>query len=336
MPINVNSDMGEMPFRIQVQIVTFNSEECIDRCIQSVLQQSYPATSCLVIDNASSDSTISIIEAYSNILVVSLERNVGYAAAHNLGFSQAVQDGVDLVLTLNPDVELDSKYLERCIRVFCDDTVGGVIGKLIRSRTLNTNTAILDSTGLVKGSLYHAKDRGSGEADMSQYDRLRNVWGICGASAFYRVDMLKDIAAPHGRALEESFFVYKEDVELCWRANDRGWRFKYEPEAIAYHDRGWKPRESPFSRLASEHSLANQFAILIRHGSAFSLVLWLSIVVESVRLGVMALKHPSSAKIVLSLITSQFRHHVTFRREWKKSGRMSKERHHDLDRYCHL
>ena len=327
MPTNAHS-LNPCAFgRVQVQIVTYNSQDYIDRCIQSVLRQTYPSVSLLIIDNASQDRTLSRLAAYPSIKLHAFETNIGYAAAHNFGFAKAVEDDIAFVLTLNPDIELDPIYLERTLTIMTDKAIGGVTGKLLRNRN-KSETAVdclLDSTGLVMGLLYHARDRGSGQVDMSQYDRLTNVWGICGAAAVYRIAMLKDLAPAGGQALEELFFVYKEDVDLCWQANRLGWRFAYESKALAYHERGWKDGRTPVSWRAKEHSLANQVAILIRHGRIFSPILWISIIAECVRISALALQRPSSAQKTLHLIMSQFRHHVHFRHFIRKRIRSRKE-----------
>lgn len=310
--------------QVQVQIVTFHSEHVIDRCLQSVLSQTYPHMSIIVVDNASKDTTITKIQMYPRVRLYALSENVGYAAAHNLAFTEAVQDHIDYVLTVNPDVQLEKDYVERCVSAAVNPTVGGVTGKLVRMSFQAIQTTILDSTGLLMGPLYHAMDRGAGEVDAGQYDALTQVWGVCGAAALYRVAMLLDLE-PEAKALEKSFFLYKEDVDLCWHANQRGWTFAYEPSAIAFHERGWKTRNSAPSWLAKEHSLANQVAILLRHGRVSSPIFWVSLAAELVRLCILAIRRPLSAYRTAHLIRKQFRYHVTRRRHWHKKSYPCKE-----------
>ena len=87
-----------------VAIVTYNSERYIRRCLEGVLEQEGVDTEILVVDNASSDGTRSILRSFKNrICTIYNDRNLGYAEAQN----QAIRaSSADWVLTLNPDVLL--------------------------------------------------------------------------------------------------------------------------------------------------------------------------------------------------------------------------------------
>ncbi len=319
---------------VQVQIVTYNSEDCIDRCLESVFAQTMPISTFLVLDNASQDDTMEHLKLYADhIECHQFKDNLGYAAAHNRGFQEALANKREYVITLNPDVVLDKHYIERCVQAMSDSQTGGVTGKLVRSHASDENgTPILDSTGLSMGILYHVHDRGSGQADVGQYDDYASVWGICGAAAVYRVNLLAKLDA-FGEALDATFFVYKEDVDLCWRANRLGWSFVYAPRALAYHNRGWQRGREPVSQKVLSYSLANQFALLIRHGRAWSPMLWASAVVETLRLILLALKYPTAAKQTVQRMRSYFQHHWMVRRSLQRRSKQREEVQRDIDYY---
>jgi GT2 family glycosyltransferase len=99
--------------RVSVTIVTYNSGRFIKRCLESVLAQKYPAKEIIVIDNASTDGTIDILEQFEDRChIVYNDENIGFAAAQNqaIGLSNG-----EWVLTLNPDVLLLPNFIQALV-----------------------------------------------------------------------------------------------------------------------------------------------------------------------------------------------------------------------------
>src|ERR1035441_3402665 len=93
-----------------VTIVTYNSGRFIKRCLESVLSQRYRLKEVIVIDNASNDGTIDILEQFEDRCQIHYnEENAGFAAAQNQAIRLA---GGDWVLTLNPDVLLLPNFIQ--------------------------------------------------------------------------------------------------------------------------------------------------------------------------------------------------------------------------------
>ena len=298
---------------LQVQIVTYNSEAAIGSCLDTLLAQSFLPERIVIIDNDSTDQTKSIIATYIPFFqaqhvdceIIPINTNTGYAAGHNRGIQSAISHHIDLLCTLNPDIKLDVDYLKYTVSDFrLDEKIGGVTGKLIRSSSDEEAEGIIDSTGLQMEAFFHARDRGQDEKDRGQYNEPAYVWGVCGAAALYRVKMLAALAY-QGQYFDENFFVYKEDVDLCWRGQSQDWKFYYEPRAFAFHGRGWKKGER-VSPLAQTHSFANQIALLIKHVPKVSFLLLLSLLVELIRLFVITLRSPEVAKAIIFAIRSKW------------------------------
>ncbi len=297
---------------VQVQIVTYNSGRTLRKCIESVLNQVGVRSVIMVIDNNSSDNSLDIARSYEpKVTCISMPRNYGYGGAHNVGFKRAFETQVEYILTLNPDVELASNYILELIRSCRKDIrCGGVTGKLLRPQS-HTEKPVLDSTGLQLERFYHVRDRGSGQPDEGQYNVPGVVWGICGAAALYRTDMLKDIEL-NGQVFDASFFIYKEDVDLCWRANRRGWYFLYQPTAVAEHLRGWRnDTASSQTNIVLSFSFVNQISLLISHAQGIRAVL-VAITVEVVRWSLLFLRRPLAALMAIKLLKERWA------KEWAK------------------
>ncbi|WP_054970531.1 glycosyltransferase family 2 protein [Alicyclobacillus ferrooxydans] len=317
--------------RVQVQIVTYNSIKVIDKCIESVLGQTIIPAYVVIVDNDSDDGCADFMEAkYKDVTIIRNKENLGYAGGHNVGFRLAISHAVDYVLTLNPDVELSGTYIE-CLLKEVDKRlgIGGAIGKLLRrgdGRAINSS--VIDSTGLYMGSFFHVRDRGAGQLDGGQYEVTQEVWGICGAAAFYRVSMLTDLMHL-GNVFDEEFFLYKEDVDLCWRALRRNWKFLYIHDALAFHDRGWT-KWYKMDQMAIVHSFSNQVAMLIRHIPRVSTMLLISVLMELWRYAVLWILRPKSARKVAGLVRKSWKHHVAERTRLREADAVGEETLYDL------
>ena len=104
--------------RVSVTIVTFNSGRFIKRCLESVLAQKYSNKEIIVIDNASTDGTVDILEQFEDrCRIIYNDENIGFAAAQN----QAIRLGTgEWVLTLNPDVLLLPNFIQALVRCRAD------------------------------------------------------------------------------------------------------------------------------------------------------------------------------------------------------------------------
>ncbi|MCL6446038.1 MAG: glycosyltransferase family 2 protein [Alicyclobacillus sp.] len=338
MRIDSRSDSAPNFPLVQVQVVTYNNADTIRSCLQSVFSQRVPVESVLVIDNASADGTPEIVARSGNCELIRLPQNTGYAGGHNVGFRAAYDAGMDYVLTVNPDVVLHPDYL-RCL---LDDMsgnpcYGGAIGKLIRSRRSRRrgDNLVVDSAGLAMDRFFHVRDRGSGERDGPEYSSPASPWGICGAAALYRVDMLKDIQLPGGEVFDTRLFIYKEDVDLCWRARRRGWVFRYVPDAVADHRRTWV-RGTRMPATAASHSFANQVALLIRHVPGWTVHLAATLVVEWLRFIILCGTRPVVAAKALRLILRDWRYHWNCRQWLAERDKVEECTLYDLCRPAHV
>jgi GT2 family glycosyltransferase len=220
--------------KVSINLVSWNGAKYIDNCLRSVLNQTYKDYSILIIDNGSSDETVSIIkESYPHLKIIQHKDNLGFAKAHN----QAIHwTKSEYVLMLNQDVVLDPAYLEKTVEFLDKNTsVGAVAGKILRLQD-EQKTNYIDTAGLRIYKSYRVMDMGAGEMDEGQYDVIEEVFGVSGALPVYRRVALEEVMYKQ-EYLDEDFFSYKEDVDLAHRLLTYGWQAYRVPMAIAYHDR---------------------------------------------------------------------------------------------------
>src|SRR3954464_6058456 len=179
---------------VSVTIVTYNSGRFIKRCLDSVLDQKYPFTEIIVIDNNSTDGTIDILEPFEDrCRIVYNDANIGFAAAQN----QAIHlSRGEWVFALNPDVLLLPNFIQDLVEAGqIDAKVGTVCGKLltIKSTFDHLETPLVDSTGIYFTPMLRHLDRGSQEIDNGHYLNYEYVFGATAAAALYRREMIDDI-----------------------------------------------------------------------------------------------------------------------------------------------
>src|SRR5215469_12180063 len=254
---------------VSVTIVTYNSGRFIKRCIESVLAQRYQNKEIIVVDNASTDGTIDILEQFDDRCQVYYnQENIGFAAAQN----QAIQLSTGgWVLTLNPDVLLLPNFIQALVDAGrIDRKIGTVCGKLLTMTAAFDIPAqpVVDSTGIYFNPMLRHLDRGSREVDNGHYLQYEYVFGATAAAALYRREMIGDVALD-GEFFDSDFFVYREDADVAWRAQLMGWKCLYAPYARGYHVR----KVLPGNRRAlppeiNMHSVKNRFLMRVKNISA--------------------------------------------------------------------
>ncbi len=251
--------------RVLVSIVTFNSARYLEDCLGSLRNQTFREFVTCLWDNASVDRTLEIATACGDMLHTSHFScsNLGFCAAHNRIIASIASD---YVLVLNPDVALDPGFLAVLVRALDRDMrAGSATGKLWRGPANSQQQRLLDTTGIYFTRNQRHLDRGADKPDDGQYDRQEYVFGASGAAAFYRRAMLEEVKI-RGQYFDESFFAYREDADLAWRAQWLGWRCLYVPEATGYHVRRVMPeRRAELPAEINMHSFKNRFLMRVKN-----------------------------------------------------------------------
>lgn len=250
-----------MPY-VSVHIVTYNSARTIETCLESVLAQQDAYFDILVIDNASQDETVARVKKMG-VKIIENKTNLGYAAAHNQALARTEST---YVLTLNPDVWLDPNYLNVMITALDrNEHIGSAAGCLLRVNWLGETPTVIDSTGLLMNRTRRQRLRDENQPLIKRPAYYSPIFGPDGAAAFYRRAMLEDIRIMD-EVFDADFFMHKEDVDVCWRAQLRGWGAMYVPGALAHHIRTFRPgqrkRVAPAVRF---YGIRNRYLLMLKN-----------------------------------------------------------------------
>lgn len=254
--------------RVSVCVVTWNHERDVRACLESIWAQTIANYEVIVVDNASTDDTRKILREHGGRAKVILnEENRGFCG----GCNQAIAASrADLVLLMNPDVVLRRDYLEvASAAIGRSADVGSLCGLLLLGPETDPDCRI-DGTGLSvqRSRRMYLRDHGV------RLSALRRdggaVYGVDGALALYRREMIEDVSVD-GEFFDEMFFAHKEVWDLSWRAQRHGWRAVFEPRCVATHRRNFRPgdrsvRKSQSARIRVD-AVKNDFLMLIKNES---------------------------------------------------------------------
>ncbi|MBI2444509.1 MAG: glycosyltransferase [Candidatus Magasanikbacteria bacterium] len=270
-----------------VQLVTYNGAKYIPYLFQSLREQTSREWELLIIDNHSSDDTVALMQkelvnfpVASRVIVNS--ENVGFARGHNQAFRETSSE---YFLILNQDLYLAPDCLKqlwqfiqqhpkaaavapRLMRwnfsavIPSPNLVGGAEESLGNLDKIFTN--VIDSGGLKVFRNRRVVEIGQGEEWRAvSPQKISEVFGVSGACALFRRYAVND-ALLNGQLFDETYVMYKEDVDLAFRLRSRGYAAYVVTDAVAYHDRTAAGQKDA-SDLAAAQNKKTQSALVRYH-----------------------------------------------------------------------
>ena len=208
-------------------VVCFNSEKYILKCINSILNQSHKNNEIILVDNNSTDNTISLVKdlcVKNNIKLISNSTNLGYGNAITMAIEKTKGE---FLAILNADSFLDTNWASNLLKIFrSDEKIMSASGKvLFPNGELQSSGGMMDKYGAVvqrEGKIFNS--RKMNDKSFFFYND--------GSSFMIRQKILQEIS------FDPNLFLYYEDVDLSWKIRMLKYKIAYVPEAISYHDMG--------------------------------------------------------------------------------------------------
>lgn len=235
---------------VDVVVVSYNSRDRLRACVEPLAARD--DVHVVVADNASADGSLETI-ADLPVTRLALPDNRGFAHGCNAGMRAG---SAPYVLLLNPDAELGEASLRRLVAVLEDDAAAGAAAPMIRRpdgsleysiRRFPRITSTFGQALLLHRLFPRAPWSDELVRDAAAYERPCSPDWVTGACVLVRRTALEALGG-----LDDGFFLYCEDIDLCRRLWDCGWAVRYEPEAVAVHlGGGSAPRPSLFGVLAA-------------------------------------------------------------------------------------
>jgi GT2 family glycosyltransferase len=212
--------------RVGVVIVTANAGPLLGQALDHLSRQTLQPASVIIVDNASTDGSVDAAEQrHTEVEVVRLDTNVGFAAANNLAARRA--EDCEWIALLNPDAFPAPTWLEELVAAA--ESHPGY--SFFASRLDAADASTLDG----RGDSYHVsgwawqRDHGAPRTDVEE-GPPHEVFSPCAAAAMYRREAFLEAGG-----FDERFFCYAEDTDLSFRLRLAGHRCLYVPQALVEH-----------------------------------------------------------------------------------------------------
>jgi GT2 family glycosyltransferase len=230
--------------KVAVVILNWNGLQHLQQFMPSVVASAYANLDVVVGDNASTDGSVAFLQGmYPSVRIVENDQNYGFTGGYNRILSQV---DADYYVLLNTDVEVTPGWIEPVIAMMEGDERIAAAGPKLKSYHQKTHFEYAGAAGgfmdyfgylFCRGRIFDVL-----EEDKGQYDTQSEVFWVSGAALFIRKE-LWDAAG----GLDETFFAHMEEIDLCWRLKNMGYKIMYSPASTVYHvGGGTLNAESPF------------------------------------------------------------------------------------------
>lgn len=212
---------------IGIVIVGFNSKKYLKSCFESIKKSSYKNFKIIFVDNFSNDdSAVYIKKNYPDIILIKNKHNYGFAKGNNIGIKKVLALKCDYVFVLNPDTILDDDCLTKLAKKANQKSILQPLiliyerGK--KTNLINTTGNYLNYLGFSYCNNYRKK--------ISKIEVIDDIPSASGAAMFIPSNIIKKVGL-----FDELFFMYHEDLDLCWRARIAGFNIKLISRAKVWH-----------------------------------------------------------------------------------------------------
>jgi hypothetical protein len=219
--------------KIAIVILNWNGAKLIRQFLPSVINFSKgDLTEIIVADNGSTDNSLEILRnEFPGVQLLDLNQNYGFARGYNEALKRIE---ADYFVILNSDVEVTSGWLRSPINLMeSNPEIAAVQPKILsyHQKTLfeyaGAAGGFIDRYGypFCRGRIFNEL-----ETDCGQYDQTTEIFWATGACMFVRASQFHEAGG-----FDADFWAHMEEIDLCWRLKNRGYKIVYTPESTVYH-----------------------------------------------------------------------------------------------------
>lgn len=217
--------------KIAVVILNWNGAKLLEQFLPSIVSFSDEAT-IYVADNASTDTSIEVVKSkFPSVKIIQNDSNYGFANGYNVALKNIEEDYYCL---LNSDVEVTANWLTPILSTFENEKEIAIIQPKIldfKNKELfeyaGAAGGFIDKYGypFCRGRIFDTIEK-----DLNQYDDEHEIFWATGACFFVRKEVYRKL-----NGFDGDFFAHQEEIDLCWRAFNLGYKAKYIYKSVVYH-----------------------------------------------------------------------------------------------------
>ena len=252
---------------IAVVVVNYESGPALLRCVEG--WQADGAAEVVIVDNGSRDGSVERVRTrFPDLEVVVPGENLGYGSAANRGVAAAASP---MILVCNPDLDVRPGALAALAGALDQDPECAMVGPMIRTSggerypSARKFPSLVDAGGHALFGIFAPGNRFTRsyqQADLvDRPDGPTVVDWLSGACFLVRRSAFEEVGG-----FDESYFMYAEDVDLCWRLHEAGWRVSWVPDAEVTHLQGVSTDHHPYQMILEHHRSLLRFALRTSRG----------------------------------------------------------------------
>lgn len=230
--------------KVAIVILNWNGSEFLSKFLPGILKYSVmEGVKVFVADNASEDDSLAVLKSnFPGVGLIELNKNYGFAEGYNRALKSLE---AEYFLLLNSDVEVTPNWLKPLLQTMEKDPLIAACTPKIRDYTNRDFFEYAGAAGGFIDNFGYAFCQGrifdSVETDYGQYDQEREVFWTSGACMLIRGPLFK-----LSGGLDPGFFAHFEEIDLCWRLKNRGYKLVYVPQSLVFHiGGGTLPKSNP-------------------------------------------------------------------------------------------
>jgi GT2 family glycosyltransferase len=218
--------------KVAIVILNWNGKSFLQQFLPAVIKYNNSVSEIIVADNCSSDDSIAFLKTnFPEIRIIQLDKNYGFAGGYNNALKQVDSD---YYVLLNSDVEVSKNWLEPMINLLDNDNNIAACQPKIKDfnkkdyfEYAGASGGFIDKLGypFCRGRIFNHLEK-----DIGQYDEQIEIFWASGACLFIRSKVYHSIGG-----LDEYFFAHMEEIDLCWRIKNQGYKIMACPSSSVYH-----------------------------------------------------------------------------------------------------
>lgn len=258
-PCLAELETGKSLQSVSIIILNWNQKKLLNDCLKSVLNTDYPEVEIIVSDNGSTDGSVELVkEKFPNVVLIENNANLGFCTGNNVAIKQAKGD---IIVLLNNDTWVDKDWVKELVKASNDSNVG-----IIGCKLLFAGTSIIQSLGYHSNLLGHHENINLLRVDnQKEVEHVADVDYVSGAALAIKRSVINEIGL-----FDPMFYAYFEDVDLCYRAKEAGYRVIVAPKAVVHHFGSVSWTDYSFKRVFLTEK--NRFLFLFKHYRGLSLL----------------------------------------------------------------
>lgn len=250
--------MDEKKIDLSIVTVTYNSEKYIKKLLDSLDKFIPERSEVIVVDNNSSDNTLNILKSRKNIHLIENDSNDGFAKGSNKGAEEARGE---YLLFLNPDTDIIDDSINSLLDFIKNTSDAGVVAPTLIEPSGKIQPSVRNLPSIIRAlEQYYLGVKNSYDAYVPEGNTPIEVESVFGAAIMMKQEVFEKIGG-----FDERYFMYFEDLELCKKIRELGFKIYYLPKTKFIHVVGGSISENKLKWINNStriyHGALNAFLI---------------------------------------------------------------------------